>query len=391
MKLLFDLEAAQPIGDIKFHGGGVYTRILFKNLAERFDEKKDKEIICFYRKDKTLAKEILDIIDRKNIKLLEIGNKKEIEKIVFEMGVDRVYSALPYQLFGLDLKDIEFIFTIHGLRFIEFPTDKYEIVYSRNLIDLGKYLFKNLFRGYYIKTKKKEIEKVLNISRKFKIIVPSYYTKYSLLQNFPYLKNRTIHVLYSPCSDNTSSIKKSNLRKFGITAKNYFLIVGAGRWIKNSYRAIIALDQLFSTFPKIDKRVLVLGNRRANFFKKLSNPSRFVFCGNVEREEMELLYKNAYCLIYPTLNEGFGYPPLESIKYGTPVLGSAVSSITEIYKDNILYFNPFSIHSIKNRILQLISDPILYKEYSQKGLLISSTIRKKQNRDMNKLIDILLE
>lgn len=55
---------------------------------------------------------------------------------------------------------------------------------------------------------------------------------------------------------------------------------------------------------------------------KIKNKSHFVLLEYVDNNVLESLYKGAYALIYPTLNEGFGYPPLEAMKYGTPVLSS---------------------------------------------------------------------
>jgi glycosyltransferase involved in cell wall biosynthesis len=58
------------------------------------------------------------------------------------------------------------------------------------------------------------------------------------------------------------------------------------------------------------------------------------------------LYSNAVALIYPSLYEGFGIPPLEAMAYGCPVLCSNRSSIPEVVGDAGLYFDPESLDSI---------------------------------------------
>ena len=103
---------------------------------------------------------------------------------------------------------------------------------------------------------------------------------------------------------------------------------------------------------------------------------------------MEKLYANALVFVYPSLNEGFGYPPLEAMKYGVPVIASPFSSIPEVCGGSVLYFNPFSVEEIMNRMLMIMDDNLHY-EYSQKALLRYSEIKRKQDEDLNRLIDYI--
>ena len=52
------------------------------------------------------------------------------------------------------------------------------------------------------------------------------------------------------------------------------------------------------------------------------------------------LYKKAEALIYPSLNEGFGFPPLEAMKFGCSVVTSNNSAIKEAVGDCGFYFDP---------------------------------------------------
>ena len=176
--------------------------------------------------------------------------------------------------------------------------------------------------------KKDQYRRLFKISTNAKLITDSQHSKYSLLNRFPELKAEQIYVLYPPRIKG-APLSDSKLQDFSLEYKGFFLLISAHRWIKNSFRAIRAFDQLFSDFPGLNKKVLVLGMENGKIFKSIINKDRFVFHGYVEREVLEMLYKSAYCFVYPTLNEGFGYPPLESMKYGTPVIASAITSITD--------------------------------------------------------------
>lgn len=60
----------------------------------------------------------------------------------------------------------------------------------------------------------------------------------------------------------------------------------------------------------------------------------------VSNSDVEYLYMNAWALIYSSYTEGFGYPPIEAMKYSTPVISSNVCSMPEILGDAALYFSP---------------------------------------------------
>lgn len=67
--------------------------------------------------------------------------------------------------------------------------------------------------------------------------------------------------------------------------------------------------------------------------------------------DIEYVYKNAYALVYPSYSERFGYPPIEAMKHGTPILSASVCSMPEVLKDaayifrhsmNVIYMESFS-------------------------------------------------
>lgn len=379
--------ATQPNRGYKYHGGGEYAKVVFKHLMRN---KKNAEVISFYNKNNYLDEDIAKIVKTNKSKLLHIEGRDAIQRVVSIEKIDKVYSALPYYLHGLNFGDLEFIYTIHGLRPIEMPTDRYEIKYAKDTRDIAKYVFKNILKRYYISMKRNQFKNIFRISKNRKIITPSQHSKYSLLLNFPELREDKIYVLYSPQENIVPISDPERLQDFGIDERKYFLIISANRWEKNALRAISALDKIFSNFPELHKKVLVLGVENNKGIKKVINRDRFIFYEYVDKPVLEMLYKFAYCFIYPTLNEGFGYPPLECMKYGTPAISSAISSITEICKDGVVYFNPFSIKEMENRILQLLFEPGIYERISQRGLEVSKTIAIEQDAMLDRLVNIIL-
>ena len=73
-------------------------------------------------------------------------------------------------------------------------------------------------------------------------------------------------------------------------------------------------------------------------------------------------------LVFPSLTEGFGAPPLEAMSCGCPVIASNTSSVPEVCGDAVLYIDPYSIDDISDRIKLLIYDDHLRQELIQKGM-----------------------
>ena len=76
-----------------------------------------------------------------------------------------------------------------------------------------------------------------------------------------------------------------------------------------------------------------------------------------------MLTKKFNEVIFPSLYEGFGLPPLEALMAGIPVIVSNISVMHEVFKDNVLYFNPIDISDLKNTI-KCFSNYTIHKSIS---------------------------
>ena len=373
--LLFDLRATQPNNSGQRHGGGKYGEIvLFRMLTLGYRP------ICFYSKNRWLNPEVKEYLNDNKIKLVDIDNTS-LEELVARESIDTIYSCLPskdiIQFSGCEVKG-----TLHGLRDIETPVDHYFWKY-KNIRFKTKLKLALEELTYHIGTnwkRRAESYKLFFSNPLFSFVVVSNHTANSIVAYYPLCKDLDIPVFYSP---STSSRHPKKNRSY---EEEYFLLVSGNRWEKNNLRAIIALDRLFSMGLLNNYRVRVTGCGDAKIFNyKIKNSDKFSFMGYVDEDKLEQLYHDAYCFIYPSLNEGFGYPPLEAMRYGVPVLASSFSSISEVCQGAALYYNPFSIEEIMTRILYLVKNPDDYKRISQ----IEYTT--KQNEDLDKLIKWIYE
>ncbi len=98
------------------------------------------------------------------------------------------------------------------------------------------------------------------------------------------------------------------------------------------------------------------------------NLQPIITTGFVDEEELSYAYVGALAYIIPSLSEGFGLPPLEAMASGTPVLSSNISAMPEILRDAPLYFDPYKVDDIANKIEMMVSDEKLRSKYASRGL-----------------------
>jgi len=79
--------------------------------------------------------------------------------------------------------------------------------------------------------------------------------------------------------------------------------------------------------------------------------------GRVPREELVELYRTAAALVFPSLYEGFGQPPLEAMACGCPVASSNAASLPEVVGDAARLFDPTSVEDLAAAIEEVLDDP----------------------------------
>ena len=385
MTIVFDLAATQPIGN-NVHGGGEYGKVVFMSLLANMP---NRSITAFYDKNRPISQALLDGAKGLGVELVEISQQSDIQKIVSSTKTGTFYSALPYRYHNMDFYDMKVVFTIHGLRSIEIASDWYEYKYAKGFSSWAKWLSKTVFQKQYVRWRASQFDRLLNChAKQIHIIVPSLHTKYSILTTFPGLDAGTITVLYSPATSVGSEVSAdpSTLAKYGLAERGFILLVSGNRWVKNSYRALLALDRLMAKVD-IGKQILIVGGAPERIPGNWR--TKFNFLPYLSEEELVALYKSAFCLLYPTLNEGFGYPPLEAMRHGTPVICSAITSTTEIFGDAPLYFSPYSTAEIQNRIMSLLHDDQMWEVKSNQSIEQFNLVSSHQHKMLKKLCEII--
>ena len=98
---------------------------------------------------------------------------------------------------------------------------------------------------------------------------------------------------------------------------------------------------------------------------------RIRLVGPINRTDRVLWYNAATLLAYPSFFEGFGFPPLEAMACGTPVVASHHSSLPEVVGDAGILIDPYNIEALAFAMSQVISDSTLSERLSRQGIVRS--------------------
>jgi len=134
----------------------------------------------------------------------------------------------------------------------------------------------------------------------------------------------------------------------GEEAREPFLLYPARPWPhKNHVRLFEAFASLRRTRPQL--RLILTGGGLERLDPLPDGVQRL---GVVSGEELASLYRRAACLVFPSLYEGFGLPPLEAMACGCPVAASRAGAIPEVCGDAAVLFDPNDPESIAAGILE---------------------------------------
>jgi glycosyltransferase involved in cell wall biosynthesis len=144
----------------------------------------------------------------------------------------------------------------------------------------------------------------------------------------------------------------------GAAPREPFLLYPANRWPhKNHERLLEAFALVRRKRP--DLRLVLTGAGHEGHSSLAESR------GYVSRKELADLYARASALVFPSLYEGFGLPPLEAMASGCPVAASNAGSLPEVCGEAARLFDPTSPEAIAKAVLDVLADP---QPYVERGL-----------------------
>lgn len=388
MRLVFDLSATQHPQGIR-HGGGEYSKAVFRCLLR---ERDSIDVVAVSRSDWPLESSVAKLCSEAGVRIFGAKSIHDFERLIARQNVSRFFSGVPYHFGGIVFGKCEVVFAIHGIRSIELPSDEFESRYASSLGQRLKIAAKQALPILYRQRQRRKMAQLLCVEAgKRTIIVSSHHTKYALLCEFPWLNEKEVQVKYCPRSPVAAAepAEPDYLESIGLERGRFVLLVSGGRWEKNVFRATRSLGEAISRLPALANfKIAITGGLPATLEKDFRDT--VVVLPYTTDRQLARLYRSCMALVYPTLNEGFGYPPLEAMTHGAPVLASAVCSIPEIAGPAAIYFDPRSEIEIRARLLQLVTEPGLRESMVARGLKRAEEISALQDRDLRSVVSILV-
>jgi len=152
----------------------------------------------------------------------------------------------------------------------------------------------------------------------------------------------------------------------------YVFSIGTVQPRKNYARLIAALAALGDDCA--DVHLVIAGGRgwlEGPIYRAVEEhglAARAHFVGFARDEDLPALYSGAACLAYPTLYEGFGFPVLEAMACGIPVVTSNISSLPEVAGDAALLVDPYDVPALSDALRRLLTDASLRAALVERGV-----------------------
>ena len=212
------------------------------------------------------------------------------------------------------------------------------------------------------------------------IITDSEFIKNELLDLYNIDSNKIsciplgVNSIYKPQSLQDT---KFCLDQYKLSYGNFFITVGTLEPRKNIKLVLSAYQKLSATIR--NSYPLVVVGMKGWFTDEIEaqmapllSTGQIRLLGYVPSNDLASLVASAKALIYPSIYEGFGLPPLEAMACGTPVICSNTSSLPEVVGNAALLVSPSDVQGMCNSIEKLVESPELTADLSAKGLIQAS-------------------
>ena len=321
-----------------FSGLGNYSRLLIQSLSDLY---KDNQYSLFTPEYKPHS--LHNFVNNDNCKIIKPN------------GINLLLPSSFWRTFSM-VNDIhkQNIDIFHGLSG-ELPFSNLKMPKVVTIHDLIFMRYPEFYTNFDRKMYEKKFRHACKVADK--IITVSKQTADDCIRFFE-ADAKKIEIGYQSCDPMFwRFIKDENITKKYDLPKKFILNIGTMEARKN-------LLNLVKTLPFIDDEVslVAIGGRTSYTTQvetsiKENNLSRRVkLMHHVSFQDFPSIYAAASAFVYPSVFEGFGIPVLEALAVGTPVATSNLSSMPEVGGDAALYFNPYNVEDMAEKIKLLLTN-----------------------------------
>lgn len=209
-------------------------------------------------------------------------------------------------------------------------------------------------------------------NRVFGFITATEYSKNKLSDRFRLEKDK-IQVIAHGIEDDfrvpVPNAVEAQRARFDLN-KPYFFMLGGTTARKNIKTLLQAFERFCLSESQTSLVISGVKNQKGlqDQIRALSCAGRVRLLDYVTEEELIALYNGAQAFVFPSLDEGFGLPPLEAMACGAPVVASDASCIPEVVGDAAFLADCRTPDSLADALLYLYHNETLRRELREKGL-----------------------
>lgn len=343
--------------DRHYSGISEYALNLLKELLEK-DKRNNYKF--FYNSARDCSNQLP--VFKPSVPILKTGYPNKFFNYIMQKGLKYpkldqlldidVFYAPHFNFFSFSAnKNVKKIITVHDLSFLRYP----------NFFSLRKNIW-HFMLG---------IKKILN---EFDIIVAiSENTKRDILYFFK-IPEEKIRVIYSGVGLEFEQLNKKNpkleaVREKYALPKNFIFHLGTIEPRKNIIATVDAFESYVEKNPDSNLQLVLAGangwrNRKIFSYINCSKyKNRIKYIGYIDRADKKYLYNLARVFLFPSFYEGFGFPPLEAFRCGTPVIAGANSGIPEVAGDKAIMVDPYNTSEIFSALSVLLDEDAANFQY----------------------------
>lgn len=194
--------------------------------------------------------------------------------------------------------------------------------------------------------------------------ISNNYLKNNVKTNKKFVR-QIINLRQSPISGGVSTLDNNRFK--------YILAVSTIEPRKNWHALFDAYSLLLEKYPNM--KIVIAGARgwkNKNIVEKMKTmhtQGKLFFVPNLHPEQLYHLMKNAEMLVYPSVAEGFGLPPIEAQACGIPVLTSDIAPHREAQGEASWYCDPYDVRDMSEKMIQILTNRRMRRIKIKKGLI----------------------
>ncbi len=283
------------------------------------------------------------------------------------LPMGRIVRGLQWRLTSFVLK---YYFDLAGLDLIHFPGTGFPSlrITTPGVVtfwDIQQEFFPEFFTPAELADRRTRFAAYLKKARR--VIVPSTFTKRTLAEKYNVPEDQ-MDVVW-----NSIDLELGDVAPVDTALPDDFIFYPANIWPHKNHVRLIQAYEILRRRYGIAAKLILTGKAEQGepamrtAIAQSALQEDVIFLGYISRNRLRSLFTKAKAMVFPSLFEGYGFPVVEAMALGCPVVCSNTASLPELVGDAGILFDPMNIEEMAEVICKVLRDATLRQELAAKG------------------------